>query len=123
MSDWYHLKLLLVDLSGLSRDALHIMLGVAVQLAIAALPRQSLARVWPWLAVLFGALGNEYHDLHFEIWPDLPAQHMESVKDVIATMAIPTVLLLAARFAPRLIVGLPRTTASAEPEETRAESE
>lgn len=112
MSDWFHIKLLLTQFSGLSRDALHVLLGVGAQIAVAALPRMSLARIWPWLAVFGGALANEYYDLAHEAWPDPAQQRMESVKDVIVTMAIPTVLLLAARYAPRLFIGRTRPTPS-----------
>jgi hypothetical protein len=105
MTDWFHFKLLLIDHSGLSRDALHICLGVLVQLAVAALPRQSFARLWPWLAVLVTAMGNEWYDLNYETWPDRNEQRLESVKDLIATMAIPTMLLFIARFAPQLFTG------------------
>lgn len=102
MDDWFDVKALVEQLSGVSRDALHIYLGVAVQLFVAALPRQSLARGWPWLAALVAASANEWYDLHFATWPDVTQQRMESVKDMLTTLAIPTVLLLIARFAPAL---------------------
>lgn len=105
MIDWFHLKLFITQMSGFDRDTLHIFAGVLVQLCVAALPRQSLARPWPWLAVLAVALANEWYDLHHEVWPELARQRMESIKDMLSTMAIPTMLAMIARFAPAVMVG------------------
>lgn len=99
--NWYEWKLLILEESGLSRDALHILLGVAAQILFAALLRRSLASPLPWLAVLIAEAANEYFDLtgdsftHKKIWPD-------SLVDVFVTMAIPTALLLLARYVPSM---------------------
>lgn len=105
--DWNALKDLAADSSGLSKDALHIVAGVAGQLLVAAVLRRSVASPWPWLAVLAGELANEYYDLHREIWTDKP-MWPESLKDVLVTMAVPTLLLIAARYAPSLLQSSPR---------------
>lgn len=100
--EWFDLKVILIQFSGLSRDALHVLLGVSAQVLVASVPGQSLARFWPWLAVLAGALLNEWYDLNYETWPEIDLQYAESIKDVTVTMALPTLLLLLARFAPRV---------------------
>ena len=47
---WYQVKLFLERASGFSMDALHVIVGVLLQLAIAALFRTSVARLLPLLA-------------------------------------------------------------------------
>jgi hypothetical protein len=99
--DWYQIKLLLLAETGLSRDALHILFGVAAQLLLAAVLRRPLSSPLPWLGVLIAEAANEYHDLtgdsftHKKIWPD-------SLVDFLVTMAIPTALLLLSRYAPSM---------------------
>lgn len=103
--EWSETKIIIAELSGgMSNDAIHVLVGVAIQLALAAALRVSVAHWLPWFAVLALAVGNEYYDLHQEIWPSRDLQIGESVKDVLLTIAVPTVLLLAARFTPRLLV-------------------
>ena len=99
--DWYSLKLLLADQSGLSRDALHILAGFAGQVLVALVIRRSLASPLPWLAVLIGEAANEYYDLNREIWTDR-AIWPGSLRDLLVTMALPTALLLLTRFVPGL---------------------
>ena len=101
--DWYQLKLFVQHASGISMDALHVLAGVALQLLIAWLFRSSLARPMPLLAVLAFALLNEANDFRVEIWPDPGMQFGEAAKDVVLTMAVPTVLFLVARLRPKLL--------------------
>ena len=104
---WYSFKQWLEAASGLDMDALHIHAGLLVQLLAALLLRRSLSSLWPWLVVLAATLANEAYDLHFETWPepDRARQLAEGVKDLLNTMLMPTILLLLARYAPRLIIG------------------
>jgi hypothetical protein len=103
--DWYGFKVILVELSGgISRDALHVLLGVFVQLLAAILLRTSVRSPLPWLIVLIVSAANEYYDLNYDHWPDREMQWGESIKDLIVTMTLPTVLLLASRLAPSLLV-------------------
>jgi hypothetical protein len=103
MMDWYGVKTLVVEQTGLSRDLLHILVGLFGQVLVAALIRRSLASPLPWLAVLIAEIANEYHDIsseawmptHIPIWPD-------SLRDLLVTMAAPTALLLLTRYAPGL---------------------
>jgi hypothetical protein len=105
--DWYGIKLLIVEQSALSRDVLHIFVGFGGQILVAALLRRTLASPLPWLAVLIGEAANEYYDLHREVWTDR-AIWPGSLRDLILTMSIPTVLLLLTRFAPGLFARTPR---------------
>jgi hypothetical protein len=90
--------------TGLERDALHIYVALIIQLASAALLRRSLASPWPWLIVLAVALANEWLDIFrddlVEDWEKAGSLH-----DLWNTMLLPTLLLAAARFAPRLLTG------------------
>lgn len=100
--DWIEAKAFVERFTGISHDALHVILGVALQLLLAALFRSSIARFWPWAVVLLLELGNEWNDLRVERWPSLGEQLGEGAKDLALTMLLPTILLLAARFAPQL---------------------
>ena len=86
-------------------DALHVIGGVLVQLAAAALLRRSLASWAPWLAVLALELLNEANDFAVETWPyvDRPMQWGEGLKDVLLTLFLPTVLLVVAKRWPKLL--------------------
>ena len=101
--NWREFKLVAEEAAGVSKDALHVLVGFFAHIVVAALLRCGLVSPWPWAVVLAGALLNEYYDLvtegywHKPMWPG-------SLKDVGLTMLIPTVLLAAARWAPRLLV-------------------
>lgn len=101
--DWRAVKLVIEEMAGISQDALHVLLGFVAHLGVAAVLRRGLASPWPWAAVLVLALLNEYYDLttegywHKPMWPG-------SVKDVLLTVLIPSILLVMARWTPRLLV-------------------
>lgn len=101
--DWYQVKLFAEHASGFSMDALHVIAGVILQIAVALLLRSSVARPLPLLSVLVLELLNEANDFRVEIWPDLGMQLGESAKDVVLTMVLPTLLFLVARHRPRLL--------------------
>ncbi len=102
--DWYQAKTFVEHVIGFSHDALHVLVGVALQLGIAALLRRSIRSFWPWLIVLALELGNEWADLAIERWPVPAEQYGEGMKDILLTMALPTLLLLVARFRPGWLV-------------------
>ena len=102
--DWFEAKIAFERSIAFGHDALHVLAGVGVQLLAALVLRRSVAQWWPWLIVLALELLNEASDLHGEIWPDRLNQWGESAKDLALTMALPAVLLLVSRFAPRLLV-------------------
>ncbi|HEY0014589.1 MAG TPA: hypothetical protein VGB79_17235 [Allosphingosinicella sp.] len=99
--DWYSVKLAVVEQTNLSRDALHIFFGLAGQLLVALVIRRSLAHPVLWLALLLFELANEYYDLAREDWTDR-AMWPGTVRDLLVTMAVPTVLLILTRTAPGL---------------------
>jgi hypothetical protein len=88
--------------TGFSRDSLHVILGVCFQLLVAATLKTSVSRWLPWFVVFTAAAANELHDLVFEYW-DWPARQFgESVKDIVLTMILPTLILLLAKYMPWL---------------------
>ena len=93
------LKVALSEFVHLSKDALHIHLGLAVYLIAALLLRRPAGSWWPWLVLLALELVNEVLDL---------GAHMRhggislwsiggSLKDIVNTMFWPTALLIALR--------------------------
>ncbi|MEO5807016.1 hypothetical protein [Devosia sp.] len=87
-----NLKILLTDLLHLSRDALHIHVGLGIYIiAILALRRGPASPV-PWLIVLGFELINEVLDLYHEV------DFSGSIVDVLNTMLWPTIALAIARY-------------------------
>lgn len=112
--DWYDAKVIVMDTTGVSRDGLHILGGILGQLLAAAILRRNVASPLPWLCVLAAELANEWFDLNYETWPDRP-MWPGAVHDVWVTMLVPTVLLLLARYAPRLFHAPGPAAAELEP--------
>jgi hypothetical protein len=106
--DWYQVKLFIEHSSGASMDALHVIMGVFAQVAVAFVLRTSLSRWRPWLFALAIEIANEVNDLWVETWPDWGMQWGEAAKDMTLTMALPTLLLLMVRFHPALFQSAPR---------------
>lgn len=99
--DWAAIKTIITEDTGLSRDALHLLTGLGLYLLLTALlPRRSWP-VLPWFLILIAALANEWADYLNETWP---GQWRESLKDMVTTLALPTLLILLSRFAPNLLV-------------------
>ena len=100
--EWTHLKEFVEFATGFSRDSLHVILGVCLQLGVAAAFKIPVTRWFPWCVVLAFTTSNELHDVLVEYW-NLPARQFgESAKDIILTMFVPTLILLAARYVPRI---------------------
>lgn len=99
---WYQVKLFIEHASGISMDALHILVGFVVFLVAARLLKSGVASPLPWLALLILELGNEAYDLHVERWPEFSSQLGEGVKDLMLTMALPTLVALVARLRPAI---------------------
>ena len=97
---WYQFKLFLEHASGISMDAFHILLGFGFFFLAAALIRRTVADLSPWLATLAMELLNEVYDLTTEIWPDSGRQLGEAAKDIMLTMALPTLVMIVARRRP-----------------------
>jgi hypothetical protein len=90
-------KLAIVSATGLSRDALHVYLGLTVLFAAAIVLRQSLRSVIPWLIVLLAAVLLELGDLHDDLGTLGHWRWMASVHDIVNTLFWPTILLFLAR--------------------------
>lgn len=100
--DWAAIKTVITEDTGLSRDALHLLTGLGLYLLLTAvLPRRS-RPILPWFLILVAGLANEWADYLHETWP---GQWRESLKDMITTLSLPTLLILLGRFAPSLLVG------------------
>ena len=99
--DWAAIKTVITGETGLSRDALHLLVGIGLYLLLVAMFPRGAPRWLAWLLVLAAALANEWADYLHETWP---GQGSETAKDLATTMALPSLLLLAGRFAPHLLV-------------------
>jgi hypothetical protein len=91
------IKLAIVSATGLSKDALHIYVGLAVLLAAAAILRKPLRSIIPWLVVLIVAVSGELVDMHDDIASLGYWRWGASLHDVLNTLFWPTVLVLLAR--------------------------
>jgi hypothetical protein len=103
--DWYQVKLFLEHASSVSMDALHILVGFVLFLVAARLLKTGITSPLPWLALLMLELVNEAYDLRVELWPNLVTQLGEGAKDLLLTMALPSLLLITARFRPNWLSG------------------
>ncbi|MDP8911995.1 MAG: hypothetical protein M3N39_00295, partial [Pseudomonadota bacterium] len=101
--DWHGVKLLLVEATGVSRDALHVLGGVGGQFFLVLLLRRPLASPLPWGLMFGAALVNELYDFTYDVGFYLPLWP-EALHDLWLTMALPTALFCIARWAPRLLV-------------------
>ncbi len=104
MSRWYEWKLLLEHSVAFSPDALHVLVGAAGVMLASLLVQRPLSSWWPWLLVLLAVLLNEIADVLVERWPGWGMQAGEGTRDVLLTMAVPTLLLVGLRISPRRFV-------------------
>ena len=106
MIGWYQFKLFVEHSSGVSMDALHMLVGFLLYLAAARLMRRSLRSPLPWLALLILELANEAYDFHIEIWPDFASQLGEGAKDLLLTMALPSLMSIVACCRPAWLIDM-----------------
>ena len=99
---WYQFKLFIEHASGISMDALHVIVGFVIFFVSARLLKSSIASPLPWLALLLLELGNEAYDLKIELWPNLASQIGEAAKDIMLTLVLPTMVALLVRWMPAL---------------------
>ena len=104
---WYQFKLFVEHASGISMDALHVVIGFILFIGVAAAVRRGAGSLIPWAALLLVELCNEAYDLQVERWPDLASQIGEGAKDIMLTMTLPTIVLLLARWKPHWLVAKP----------------
>jgi hypothetical protein len=95
LSGWYDTKMIIERVGAVSTDALHVIVGVLVQLLFVLILKRPLSSWRPWLAVLAAVLFNEAVDLWVEQWPSLAMQLGEAAKDLLLTLLLPTALMLA----------------------------
>lgn len=95
--DVQSLKEAVVTLTGLSKDALHIHVGLTVFLLAALLLRRPLRSPVPWLAVLAVALAGETLDALDALRANGEWGLAAAVHDLANTLLWPTVLMLGAR--------------------------
>ncbi|MES2753564.1 MAG: hypothetical protein V4659_02755 [Pseudomonadota bacterium] len=95
---WLEIKRQMVDLTTLERDAWHIYLGVAIQLATAAVLRWRLTEWRTLLPLVVLECANEAVDFFGEPWLTQRAmQATGAVHDLINTFVMPIVILFIAR--------------------------
>lgn len=82
----------------LSKDALHIYVGLIVFLAAAVVLRKPLRSIVPWFAVVAIAIAGEALDMDDDIASLGHWRWGASLHDVLNTLFWPTVLMLLAKF-------------------------
>lgn len=96
-------KLWLGSVIGLSKDALHVYVGLTVFLLMALVFRLPLRDWRPISAVFLVAVAGEIGDLVERVGRDRDPFWAASWHDLWNTMFWPTMIFLLARFAPRLL--------------------
>jgi hypothetical protein len=102
MSSWYQGKLFIEHSLTISPDSLHIIVGVLLWIALGLVLRRPLTSWQPWLWLFAAILWNEAVDLWVERWPDPGMQYGEGAKDLLLTLAVPTIVMWAVRTRPDL---------------------
>ena len=98
MSPLQSVKLVVLDATGLAKDALHVYVGLGVMLVVAIAFKRSLADWRPLAAVVLAAFAGEVWDV-IDTWSHGGAPRFRANwKDVANTLFWPTVLFLLARF-------------------------
>ena len=110
MSSWHQGKLFIEHTLRIEHGTLHVLVGTLLWLAFALLVRRPITSWVPWLLVFAVILWNETVDLWFEVWPEPGRQYGEGFKDILLTMFVPTILMLAARTRPDLFRRSPGRT-------------
>lgn len=105
MWTWQQWKRFVEHSVAFSSDSLHVIVGVLLLLGVALALRKPISSWRPWLVLLVLIGVNEFVDLSLGRWPQLELRYAESVKDLLLTMFLPTLLLLAARWRPTLLAG------------------
>jgi hypothetical protein len=105
MASWHQGKLFIESSLTINHDALHILVGALLWIMFGLLLRRSLASWRPWLCVFAVILWNEAVDLWIEQWPDPGQQYGEGAKDLLLTIAVPTIMMATARLRPDLFRG------------------
>jgi hypothetical protein len=102
MTSWHQGKLFIEHSLALSHDSIHILAGVLLWLVLGLLLRRPLGFWGPWLWLFAIILWNETVDLWIEQWPDPGQQYGEGARDLLLTMFVPTIIMIAIRRRPDL---------------------
>lgn len=98
MSLLQSVKIVAIELTSLSKDALHVYVGLAVMLSVAILLKRSLGDWRPILAVAIASLAGEIWDV-IDTWSHGGTPRWSANwKDIWNTAFWPTVLFCLARF-------------------------
>ena len=98
MSPLQSAKLVVLDATGLGKDALHVYVGLIVMLGVALAFKRSIADWRPLLAVVAAAFAGEVWDV-FDTWAHGGSPRWNANwKDVWNTLFWPTVLFFLARY-------------------------
>jgi hypothetical protein len=92
------IKLALVSMTGLSKDALHVHVGLAVLLSSAFILRRRLSSFIPWAIVLAAAMLGEVLDMRDDLSYIGFWRWRSSLHDVVNTIFWPSALMALARF-------------------------
>lgn len=100
ISQFWLLKVWLVDATGVSKDSLHIHVALLLMFGTALMFRRPLTSVRPWGVVMAAALLGEVGDY---LTPSRPPEWKGmAAHDIINTMFWPTAICVGARIWPRL---------------------
>jgi hypothetical protein len=105
MTSWHQWKLFIEHAVSIGHDALHVIVGATLWLAIALVIRRPVTNWRPWLWTFAVIMWNEVVDLWTERWPNPGHQYGEGAKDLLLTMFVPTLIMFAARVRPSLFQG------------------
>ena len=97
-SSYQEFKLIVVNMLGLSKDAIHIYLGLTVFFLAVALWKKGRINLAAVLPVLILAIGMESIDLYDNYRSIGSMYWLNSLHDIINTNFWPTVIVLLARF-------------------------
>jgi hypothetical protein len=98
MGPYQESKLWLTELVGLSKEALHVYVGLTVFLAVALIFRLPLRDWRPWAAALLAAMAGELLDLFERLEPGATPRWAGNWHDLWNTMFWPTMLFALARW-------------------------
>ena len=93
------IKTNLADFLGITKDALHIHLGLAIFVALIVILRRSPGSIIPWLGVLAFEVLNEVLDIFHWHAGAFSFEIGDAFKDVANTMFWPTVAMIGFRIA------------------------
>ncbi|WIJ23479.1 hypothetical protein [Devosia sp. RR2S18] len=94
---WGLLKDTMQETTGLTRDALHIHIGLLIMVGAAWFLGITRWLILAWLLVVAAALGNELLDARAALVRDLRPDISDAVTDIFNTVIWPTVFLVFAK--------------------------